>query len=569
MKLTDEQIDKLFRDSASKQSFDYKPEYWEEFSASLSDSAPLSEASDDALDAAFQSGAANQSFEYKQEFWEEFSASLPDNTPLSQAPDEALDAAFQKDASQISVDYNPEFWNEFSDELPIMVATEDVTDAEVDALYREEAEKLSFVYHPSYWEEMAAMLRRRRRRPEFVWLGLSGVFATAIIAMFFIEQSSVKVPSPNLAWNDNSLTNSVEKNGTVASNQESNSDNTAVQNANEAQNSASNTALNVNQNGNISADGQNAGNSIDPINGSTSNNDTLVVTNNIGTNSNNSQATPRLNRFTPNLVLNGPQLESTLSANEQRTVENNDITLNPMDSKVVSPLSEDNGELADVFAELPKLPTYKGGIQKSLYVQGVTGISQALVQSANTPSTSFGIGGGIQLNKNRWVFNAGANVIVENHTDLAATSIVKEYGGAGSIEFRQTAEYNNLYKAELDFSFGYSLGRHQIRMGIRPSFVYNALADYKLYSYDTRSGSVIETEDRVDNTYGYLSSMNRFGLRPTLGYAYAFPGNWSLGLSLGTELVPTFKDEYLLETNNRVLPIDGQLYLRKTLNLKK
>lgn len=570
MKLTDEQIDKLFRDSVSKQSFAYKPEYWEEFSASLSDSAPLSEASDDDLDAAFQEGAANQSFEYKPEFWEAFAATLPDNTPLSQAPDDALDAAFQNDASNISVDYKPEFWSEFSDELSSIAATEDVTDAEVDALYREEASKLSFVYHPSYWEEMAALLRRRRRRPELLWFGLSGVFATAIVAMLFIELNPMSAPQAILAWD---VVNPMEQvaNGTsnnVASNNANGSENDVFQNANDVQN-GNNPELNpanngatpnyVNNGGNPVNNGKNPSNNEGVVNPSIANNPTQANPNNV-------QNMPRMNRVMPSLVMTTGFVAPTRIAVTNRNANaTNDITLNPLSTRPLGNLTTFNNTLADAYSALPQ---YRGGLMTSMYVQGLGGISQSLITPSDAVGTSYGFGLGIQTHVRNWTFNLGSNLIIENFSDLELTRVAKQYVGFSSSISTQDLRYKNLYTVELDLGFGYNFGRHQFRMGIRPSYTYNARVDYAETNVYNNHGENIQTSEINQSQYGYLEALQLFGLKPTIGYAFNFPSNWTLGFNIGTELRPSINEDFISGVNNR-LPFDGQLYIRRTLNFTK
>jgi hypothetical protein len=574
MKLTDEQIDKLFRDSAAEQSFAFKPEYWEEFSASMSDNAPLSEVSDDTLDSTFQEEAANQPFEYKPEFWEEFSASLPDNTSLSQVQDDAFDSAFQKDASSIAVDYKPEFWSEFSDELSSISATENVTDTEVDAIYRDEASKLSFVYHPAYWEEMAAMLRRRRRRPEFLWFGLSGIFATAIIAMLFNPQSPVQLLAPEFAWN--SIKSAEQNIYNVTSNGTNGSENDVFQNANDAQNrnAAPNTGLNGAPNGNNPNNTVNNENRNNPSNGTLTINELTLVSNNPQANPNDTQVAPRLNRVTPSLVMTTALNEPSRSTNtatasntsNQETVEN-DLTLNPLTPKSLGTLTIIDPELAEV-ADFPGFLPYKRVPFTSLYVQGVGGVSQSLITPSDAFGTSYGIGAGIMAHKRNWTFNVGSNLVIENYSDLELTRIAKQYVHFSSTESRQDLQYRNFYSVELDLGVGYNFGRHQLRMGIRPSYTYNARVDYSETNVHNNQGETVESSESRQGQYGYLAALQVWGLKPTIGYGYTLPSNWSIGLNIGTELRSSINEEFISGVNNR-LPLDGQLYIRKTLNFKK
>jgi hypothetical protein len=73
-------------------------------------------------------------------------------------------------------------------------------------------------------------------------------------------------------------------------------------------------------------------------------------------------------------------------------------------------------------------------------------------------------------------------------------------------------------------------------------------------------------EDR--NVYGYMDGLRRFGIRPTFGYSFSLTPTMELGLNVGTQLMPQVNDEFLDGENNK-LPIDGQIYFRKSLRFGK
>ncbi len=77
MSWTDEEIDKLFRDKANNQSFDYKAEYWDEVEKDLSSEIPTELVEDAELDQLFVENAENLTFKYKSEYWYEMLALLP------------------------------------------------------------------------------------------------------------------------------------------------------------------------------------------------------------------------------------------------------------------------------------------------------------------------------------------------------------------------------------------------------------------------------------------------------------------------------------------------------------
>ncbi len=79
---------------------------------------------------------------------------------------------------------------------------------------------------------------------------------------------------------------------------------------------------------------------------------------------------------------------------------------------------------------------------------------------------------------------------------------------------------------------------------------------------------MIENEEKRTSVYGFMEGVNRFGVKPMIGYAYYFKGNWTLGANLGVELLPAINEEFINGTNNRA-PLDGQLYIRKNFNIRK
>jgi len=500
MKWTDEEIDKLFQENAAKESFSYEPEYWDDFNASLSASIPLSEASD-----------------------------------------EAFDEAFRENATQIAVDYKEEFWQEFSESLPVMVATEDVTDAEVDALYREEAAQLSFEYKPNYWEEMAAMLRQRRRRPDFIWFGFSGIFAVLIAVMLFTDQSPLG--SLNISAEIDSVVAETFS-GTLAS--ESN-DKTTAQTAT--------NPINVDEQS-VNNDKQVKSTNVDPQTGMNANGLPKTVWD---------RSLPSLNEET-NAQNKRVDNEAVVANNsiraEQHFVPGN---LEPLAVTAIS------GHVAETltasFHEIPKLPKYRGGMISGMYIQGIGGVSQSSITPSDAISNSFGVGLGWQANKGNWTFNVGSNVLVENFSDLNLTRSAKVYG-FGADFFQFDLFYKRLYTAELELFAGYNIGRHQVRIGVRPSYTFSSLVDVSEKSMSNMQGEMIESNEQRTSVYGFMEGIQQWGVKPSIGYAYNFPADWTLGVNIGTELLPSINEEFISGVNN-TLPLDGQLYIRKTLNFRK
>jgi hypothetical protein len=80
-------------------------------------------------------------------------------------------------------------------------------------------------------------------------------------------------------------------------------------------------------------------------------------------------------------------------------------------------------------------------------------------------------------------------------------------------------------------------------------------------------GQTLASNEERRSVYGFMEGIKQWGVKPSVGYAYTFPRDWTVGMTVGTEILPSINEDFINGVNNR-LPIDGQLYLRKTLNLK-
>ena len=520
---------------------------------------------DENIDKLFQDGAEKLSFDYKPEYWEEFSTSLPSPAPSPDLTDEELDQLFQESASKSSFDYKPEYWEEFSASLPVIVPTEEVNDVEVDELYRSSVRQLSFKYKHSYWEEMAAIIQRRRRRPDFLWFGFSGVFATVILVAMF------------------NRTPEVENNINLVESTETQTPATLTASTSASSNASNSNAVNT---GNIS----------------NSQNDVDIASNSVG--SNNSNRT----NSTPNTVQNSVNNQNIANSNTNNgaNVINNPIPSNntgtnnaiPAGTNNIKPLkalrpsiltgiapqerysirSKENQELSERLSalEISTENPWTGGLMHGnvrnrstfgIYVQGIGGISQSTITPSEYHSYSYGIGAGMLINRDNWTFGIGSNVLVENYKDLHLTRTAKVYG-FGSELYKFDLHYQQLYVAELDLSAGYNFGAHQLRFGIRPSYTFSSRVNIAETSVSSKDGETIENEEQRTSVYGFMSGVRQFGLKPMIGYGYNFRSNWAIGVNLSTELMPSIDEAFINGVNN-TLPLDGQLYIRKTFNLRK
>lgn len=517
MKWTDENIDKLFQDGAEKLSFDYKPEYWEEFSASLPPSAPSPDLTDEELDNLFKESASKSSFSYKPEYWEEFSASLP-----------------------------------------IIVPTEEVNDAEVDELYRSSVRQLSFKYKHSYWEEMAAIIQRRRR-PDFLWFGFSGVFATAIVFAMFNRTPEVE-HSLNLVQNSSNTPKTIVSSVSGTNNSSPSND-------------LSGNAVNVSQNETGDRKSNAAFNNTSASNHVT--NSEQIASNNATTNSGN---TNNINPNTSNIVSTDNSVaEETISVKPLKALRPSLLTgITPATKYSIA--SKEEVEITERLRalEISTENPWNAGLMPphvynrstlGIYVQGIGGVSQSSITPSEHHSYSYGIGAGVLINRDNWTFGLGSNLLLENYKDLHLTRTAKVYG-FGSDLYKFDLHYQQLYVAELDLSAAYNLGRHQVRIGVRPSYTFSSRVNIAETSISSKNGETIENEEQRTSVYGFMNGVQQFGIKPMIGYGYNFRSNWSIGVNLSTELMPSIDEDFINGENN-VLPFDGQLYIRKTFNLRK
>lgn len=440
-------------------------------------------------------------------------------------------------------------------------------DEEIDNLFKSNSEKLTFEYKDAYWKEMEAMLPKKKNR-DFLWFFTASSFAGLLLmGMFYSPAGSVK--STQLA--ENNTTNS-RTSPVVASQGLGEMDSHSSLHSNRAQDVQQSVDLKEKQSlvvSNQSASALNNNNA----NSAVSSKNALVQT---------SQSPKRMNNESVNSI-NSVQKNASIG-NENIAKNLNQINKNQLNKQVAmlqipakstvnlkannSFVNVDNLPLRDVaqfsiernLDIIPIQPVEKAiPLQTRFYVEAIGGITQSLVTPSDKIGSSYGLGLGVQLTKKRWNFTFGVNGLVGNYNDIQLTRIAKYYS-FGSTEVQHNLDYHNLYSIEGNFSAGFMLGRHELSLGIRPSFVASSKVDYERNS----EGTMMEKKAFI----GYMEGVNRFGLKPTFGYTYHFKKGWQLGLRGGVQLFDSFESEYIQKENAK-FPIDGQLFLRKTFNFKR
>ena len=121
--------------------------------------------------------------------------------------------------------------------------------------------------------------------------------------------------------------------------------------------------------------------------------------------------------------------------------------------------------------------------------------------------------------------------------------------------------YKSLYAIEGVLALTRNFGRHGVTVGIRPSYLMSTKVDY------TRIDEKEQVSQR-NELIGFTDGINRFGLKPTLGYSFMLNEKWNTGINLGVQTMETFKEDFITKDNNR-FPIDGQIYIRRNIQLRK
>ncbi len=408
------------------------------------------------------------------------------------------------------------------------------TDEEIDKLAREGAGNKSFEYKDEYWKEMEAMLPSLSRKKDFLW------FFTAFMFVGLIGTSFLYQPTNTI--ND---TNIAQANSKEIYNQTEQSSNAAKANSISSINASEDVKM---QEVSVNSPQQQ---------------------NNAVTSSPNKQ----LNTVTSE---NNKVEKSAIETKRPTALQENKRSLPLETEQSVSTGSEARKPVEKSIGNLPLLGLSTNSAEQQLaashlfnerelpmkatmYIGGFAGLSQSLITPSDQLSNSFGIGLGTQIQKGRLLLTAGVNGVWSNHKDLVLNRRAKVYG-FGSNEYSYDFDYREIYSLEAELTVGYKFRKHTVNVGVRPSYVMGTKVGV--------SSSVNETMDERKTYYGNMDGINRFGIKPTLGYAFDLCPSLKVGVNIGVQLMPMIQEDYLIGKNNR-LPIDGQLYIRKSLRFKK
>lgn len=591
--LTDAEIDGMYASSAAGLSFDYKKDYWAEFEESLptpNTKAPLTDAE---IDAMYASSAAALSFAYNKNYWAQFEQTLPDPAKSPQLSDTEIDAMYAASAAGLSFDYSRQYWKDFNEKFGSAGGFQSADDAvladqEIDGMYQESAKDLSFEYKQTYWDEFAA-LWRRKRRPDFLWFATAYTFVGAIGLMMFVNNGTVgefeRLLSDNETSQSTKSNQSVNKSNSSANKNSNNSDAKNFEVDNKSNGSVqSNGTLNGSGNG-IST--PTTGGSGEPVinHGSlaggthmdrltpkepifitsgaelANTGNPLTYGGGIDPTDPNNPSDPNDPRLTLEPGIPGAVVLGTIAESDNTASSNSDalnlLSYRDLES-IISPFSP---QIKGPF----DMPNYS---YSRWYAQGLGGVSQSLVTPSEHVSNSIGLGLGLELNKRNFTFTLGFNGLVENHNDLILTRVAKVYS-FGSEVHKHKIDYKQMYTLEGLVGVGYNFTRHRVEIGVRPSFVVNTRV--RIENVSEIAGANASDEDdsyEARDQYGMMEGISRWGVKPTIGYSFKISPIWTIGGNFGVELMPSINEDFINGVNN-TLPLDGQIYLRRTFSFTR
>jgi len=513
MKWTDENIDKLFKRAADEHQLSYNTEYWKDFEGKHLNQPFIGTVwSDEAIDSLFRDQAARQQIEFKPVYWDNFELLLPKVQPVASA------------------------WS----------------DNEIDNLFKDTARFDQVAYKQEYWNEFESMLPQRKKR-DYLWFVFSYSFIGLIGLMMFTNGQVDQVENrlADINSNDEEFVQ-LEENMTLKSNlaevnpQEKDIEEQDLINDEPYENliSESNETPVITetpvQDDNLIVD------QISDVNESSDIETGTIEDNTASVVETNDQVIDQQIKE-PIVSLDEEVLLSVIPENEQSDLLGvNQLPIN---------------ELERTEAELQTLNPMKIAPRTRIlpYFQVLGGLSQSLITPSEHLSSSYGVGAGISFNRDRLGLNLSFNGLVSNHQDLELSRTAKVYG-FGSTVYNYDLNYQRLYLLEGNLEFEYNFKKSSLRLGVRPSYLLSTKVEFnKKDVYNDIN--LLESAERK-TFYGYKEGISKFGIKPTIGFAYDIFPAMELGVNLGVQLRPMVNEDYINGVNN-TLPIDGQIYLRK------
>lgn len=438
------------------------------------------------------------------------------------------------------------------------------TDEEIDKLFQESANELSFKYDNAYFKEFeAAALPVNKKGKDFLWMGTALVFIGVLTTGYLFTNGTESVSNKTAIQ----LAASVGmKNSPAATAQPSSENQTKSVNETSTSPLVANSgwkrttgeskqapakarALNMSPSGTPSTLAIDAHQSGNPSTSSLGGNASTPATSTFARISTGATEFPAAIQLLENEIVQ-PASEKNLTKASTQVEAVSELTAN----KATGIDNTIEQEIATI--NMPPLGQITP--KASLYLEVNGGISQSLITPSENFSSSYGAGFGVETHFRQFSLNTGLNLNVSNHQDLELTRSWKIYS-FGSTMGMDNFDYKNVYAIEMPISMGYNFGKHRLTLGVRPSFVVGAKIDHQSFE-----GENLTRSERI---YGMAGGLQRFGVKPMIGYSFHFQQKWTIGVNLGVQLMQAVNEDFINGFNNP-FPIDGQIYLRRTIRLR-
>ncbi len=390
------------------------------------------------------------------------------------------------------------------------------TDNEIDELFRSTAKEGQPVeYKEAYWTEMEALLPAEKSGKDFLWIITSLIFAIVLSTAFWRTPDS-EAPAVSMTSNQN--------NADATQAQEKESDETSQQMPVEPEEGEQMTSVPFVPSFSVYLS------DIQPYQ--------MPVY----------YSSEPDSRFSQPLDLNASE-EGSEESGPVDELPTNDINSNSDTQKTLLSLQEK--------AIMPSTG-------HAFYFQSVVGASQSLITPSGNISGSYGIGAGYALRRGNFVFNSGVNMMISNHSDLYLTRTAKVYGFGSSV-YTYNFNYRQLFELEGLIEAGYQSNRSEFKVGLRPSYLMSS----RVVINSKGDVETLGDEPMQDKqVYSFTGGLKRFGLKPTLSYAYHLKPDLELGVNAGVQVLKRI-DETYVQGNSRRFAVDAQIYLRKNISWQK
>lgn len=444
------------------------------------------------------------------------------------------------------------------------------TDEEIDKLFQESAKAQTFEYKNAYFSEVEAMLPVNKKGKDFLWMGTALLFIAALTTGYFVNNNAENTfDGSNDQLSKVELNNQKEistlssakiegkQSGNVIKDEALLNESTSKMNAGSGQ-LVNQLADGTNLNANLKSASQQQGWSKSMYNTGITEipEQAQLATEMIGSDHSTGQINDQTTEKEP--------LKSLRAGTKVKTEKEFGVNHPPVTARLnVNPINQLNQGIDRDLSPNAMSPMLSELRPKSaLYVELNGGMSQSLVTPEQYTSVSYGGGIGMETHLGNFNLTTGLNFKFSDHRDLILTrsGSGKLYGFGSTPTGVNTFNFKQLYSFEMPITLGYNFGKHNVNIGVRPSFAFGANMKQQTY--------IGEQLVRTKESLGLITEgISQFGLKPTFGYAYHL-NKWTVGANIGVQLMQSVDEEYIQGINNR-FPLDGQIYVRRTIRLRK